>query len=153
MKLNTLKLILLGTSLVFPIVSTASGGSSNTQILAHDVFGNGSEKVLMLHSWVDDGNSFELVKPYLNTERYTYVFAHLRGYGRSKNIKGEYTSNEISADAFRLADHLGWKKFHLIGHSMSGMAVQRMAINDWNSGKKRLKSVVAITPSIGSTSN
>lgn len=146
MKFKTLKSLLLGTSLFFPIVSATAGGSYNAPILAHDVYGSGSEKVLMLHSWVDDANSFELVKPYLNTEKYTYVFAHLRGYGQSKNIKGEYTSNEVSADAFRLADYLGWKKFHLIGHSMSGMAVQRMAINDWNSGKKRLKSVVAITP-------
>lgn len=100
----------------------------------------------MLHSWVDDATSFDEVKPYLNTERYTYVFVHLRGYGRSKNIKGTYNTNEISADAFRMADHLGWKKFHVIGYSMSGMAVQRMAINDWKSGKQRLRSVVAITP-------
>lgn len=146
MKLTTLKSLLLGTSLVFPIVNATAGGLSKEIILTHDVYGSGSEKVLMLHSWVDDKNSFELVKPYLNTERYTYVFADLRGYGQSQDIKGEYNSNEISDDAFRLADYLGWKKFHVIGHSMSGMAVQRMAINDWNSGKPRLKSVVAITP-------
>jgi 3-oxoadipate enol-lactonase len=147
MKLITLKNILLATGLIIlPVVNTTAGGMSNAPILAHDVYGAGTEKVLMLHSWVDDASSFDMVKPYLNTEKYTYVFADLRGYGKSRKIKGDYTTNEISADAFRLADHLGWKKFHLIGHSMSGMAAQRMAINDWNSGKQRLKSIVVITP-------
>jgi pimeloyl-ACP methyl ester carboxylesterase len=53
---------------------------------------------------------------------------------------------EVAGDAFRLADRLGWARFHVVGHSMTGMAVQRMAVDDWTSGAKRLKSVVAITP-------
>ena len=57
---------------------------------------------------------------------------------------------ERSADAFRLADELGWKRFHVVGHSMNGMAVQRMALDDWTSGQKCIKSIVAVTPVIAS---
>lgn len=74
------------------------------------------------------------------------MFADLRGYGRSKHLEGVYNEKEIGADAFRLADRLGWKRFHLIGHSMSGMAVQRMAIDDWTHGGHRIKSLIAISP-------
>jgi len=83
---------------------------------------------------------------YLDPTTFTYVFADVRGYGQSRNLKGEYTVEEVAGDAFRLADDLGWKRFHVVGHSMNGMVVQRMAIDDWVSGVKRLKSIVAITP-------
>ena len=101
---------------------------------------------MVLHSWMSDATSFDLVKPYLDVDTYTYVFADLRGYGQSKHLEGKYNVEEIVADAYRLANHLKWKHFHIIGHSMSGMAVQRLAIDDWTSGHRRIKSVVAITP-------
>jgi len=44
------------------------------------------------------------------------------------------------------ADRLGWDRFHIVGHSMSGMAVQRIIINDWRHPVHRIKSAVAITP-------
>ncbi|SLN54603.1 Fluoroacetate dehalogenase [Roseovarius litorisediminis] len=115
-------------------------------ILNHHSFGSGPENVLVLHSWIDNAGSFDNVKPYLDPDVYTYVFADLRGYGGSSTIKGEYTSSEAASDALNLADHLGWNRFHVIGHSQSGMIVQRMALNDWRSGSKRLKSMIAVTP-------
>ncbi|MCK0103800.1 alpha/beta hydrolase [Pseudohalocynthiibacter sp. F2068] len=121
-------------------------GNSTAPTLAHHTVGNGPEKVLMLHSWIDNSHSMDNITPYLDTDAYTFVFADLRGYGGSIDIKGEYTSTEAATDAFNLADHLGWDRFHLMGHSMSGMISQRAALIDWTSGKKRLKSVVAITP-------
>lgn len=114
--------------------------------LGHEIYGFGPEKVLVLHGWLGSAKSFDPIKPYLDTDAFTYVFIDLRGYGRSKRIKGEYTMEEVSADVIHLADRLGWERFHLIGHSMSGMVVQRLAIDDWKSGARRLKSVVAITP-------
>jgi pimeloyl-ACP methyl ester carboxylesterase len=94
------------------------------------------------------GNSanWETVKLYLDNEAYTYAFADLRGYGRSKNQTGAYTAQEAGDDVFRIADALGWSRFHVVGHSMTGLVVQRMALDDWKSGRRRLKSVVAITP-------
>lgn len=115
-------------------------------ILSHAMFGSGLEKILVLHSWIDDASSFDGVKPFLDTEAFTFVFADLRGYSGSRHIEGKYTVNEAAEDAIRLADALGWDRFHVIGHSMSGMIVQRLAVSDWTSGARRLKSVIAVTP-------
>ena len=57
---------------------------------------------------------------------------------------GERNEIEAAADTVALADHLGWDRFHLVGFSMTGMVVERLAINV----PDRIKSVVAI----GSTS-
>jgi pimeloyl-ACP methyl ester carboxylesterase len=114
--------------------------------LAYGIHGAGPEKVMVLHSWMGDARSFDAMKPYLDTEVFTYVFADLRGYGESRDIPGAYTAEEVGADAIRLADRLGWDRFHVVGHSMSGMVVQRIIIDDWNRTARRIKSAVAITP-------
>jgi pimeloyl-ACP methyl ester carboxylesterase len=131
------------TAAQLPLIAPAGAAAA---ILAYDAFGAGPEKVLVLHSWLGDSRSFDAVKPYLDTGAYTYVFADLRGYGGSRAIPGSYTVREVADDAFHLADHLGWNRFHLVGHSMSGMAVQRMILDDWRRPARRIKSAVAITP-------
>jgi len=115
-------------------------------ILGYTTHGQGSEKVLLLHHWMGDATSYDPLIPYLNQDRYTYVFADVRGYGSSQHLSGAYSVDEVAADAFDLADSLGWTDFHVIGHSMSGMAVQRMLVDDWISGAKRITSAVGITP-------
>ena len=45
-------------------------------------------------------------------------------------------------DTAALANHLGWKKFHLAGFSMTGMVVERLAVDV----PERIKSVVAVGP-------
>ncbi len=120
--------------------------SSSTGILGHKRSGQGSEKVLLLHHWMGDAASYDPLIPYLNQDRYTYVFTDVRGYGTSQHLSGAYSVDEVAADAVRLADSFGWTDFHVIGHSMSGMVVQRMLVDDWISGAKRLTSAIAITP-------
>ena len=115
-------------------------------VLGHGVYGQGREKVLVLHDWMGDSANYLPLVPYLDFESYTYVFADVRGYGKSLQMEGVYTADEIAGDAFALADDLDWTRFHVVGHSMTGMAVQRMALEDATSGSKRLKSIVAITP-------
>lgn len=115
-------------------------------ILGYNSYGQGGEKVLVLHDWMGDSSNYEQIISYLDPVTYTYVFADIRGYGKSRHLVGEYSVDEVSADVIRLADKLNWQRFHVIGHSMTGMVVQRLAVDDWLSGKARLKSVVAITP-------
>jgi 3-oxoadipate enol-lactonase len=105
-------------------------------------YGDGPRRVLVLHDWFCDHSSWEGALPYLTTERFTYAFADLRGYGASKEIDGDCTLEEAAGDAMALADHLGWARFSLIGHSMSGLIVQRIA----QLAPDRIERVVAITP-------
>jgi pimeloyl-ACP methyl ester carboxylesterase len=108
----------------------------------HKIIGDGPEKVVALHGWFGDHRAYAPLFDHLDTKRFTYVFADIRGYGNSRSLDGSYTIGEIAGDAIALADKLGWKDFHVIGHSMSGKAAQKIAID----GGKRVKSVVAITP-------
>lgn len=119
-----------------------SSEKQNMELIAHKQIGSGKEKVLVMHHWMGDSTSYDSMIPYLDTNGYTYVFVDLRGYGRSKEMKGIYSVEEASKDAIKLIDSLGWNKFHLIGHSMSGMIVQKIAAEN----PSRVKSVVAITP-------
>lgn len=119
-----------------------SSEKQNMELIAHKQIGSGKEKVLVMHSWTVDSTSYDSMLPYLNTDDYTYVFVDLRGYGRSKEMQGVYSVEEASTDAIKLIDSLSWNKFHLIGHSMSGMIVQKITADN----PSRVKSVVAITP-------
>lgn len=139
-KITRYFLALLSTIIIFNSAAIAE------TILGHTVYGSGDEKVIVLHDWMGDASNYDTMKPYLDKDKFTWIFADVRGYGNSLNIKGEYTVNEIAKDVFKLADSMGWKKFHIIGHSMNGMSIQRMALDDWISGGKRLKSIIAITP-------
>lgn len=112
------------------------------ELIAHKQIGSGKEKVLVMHNWMGDSTSYDSMLPYLDRDEFTYVFVDLRGYGRSKEMKGTYSVEEASQDAIKLIDSLAWDKFHLIGHSMSGMIVQKIAVEN----PSRVKSIIAITP-------
>lgn len=111
--------------------------------IGHTLIGNGLEKVIVLHGWMDDSEIWSPIIGYLNLENFTYAFMDVRGYGKSKNITGRYNSDEIANDIFNLADELNWDNFSLIGYSMTGMAVQKASLLDKNS---RIKKIVAVTP-------
>ena len=111
-------------------------------ILGHKLHGNGAEGVFLYNDWLADGSSWLPTLPYFDTDSFTYCLSDLRGYGRSMDLKGEYNEREAAADTVALADHLGWKKFHLGGFSMTGMVVERLAVDV----PDRIKSVVADGP-------
>ncbi|CAI7856973.1 unnamed protein product, partial [Closterium sp. NIES-53] len=52
-----------------------------------------------------------------------------RGIGKSTcpTDKKAYTTNIMAMDVLHLADHLGWTKFHVVGHSMGGMIATKVA--------------------------
>ena len=110
--------------------------------LGHVRHGTGPECVLVMHDWLGDHTNYDPVRPYLDGDAFTYVFVDLRGYGNSIGMRGCYTVKEIARDCLDLADRLGWQRFHLIGHSMTGLATQRIAAD----APQRIKSVVAVCP-------
>lgn len=105
--------------------------------------GNGPTKVIALHSWMDDAESWNTTIPFLNPTQYTYAFMNVRGYGTAKDKKGQYNMEEIKNDIFKLADDLGFSNFHLIGHSMCGMVAQYTALKD---AANRIGKVVLVSP-------
>lgn len=104
--------------------------------------GHGPIRVLVLHDWFCDHSSWDAVLPYLTPAQFTYVFADLRGYGASREIEGVCTLDEAAGDAIALTDKLAWEQFSLIGHSMSGLVVQRIA----QLAPARVARIAAITP-------
>src|SRR6478672_4666435 len=71
-----------------------SSENQNMEFIAHKQIGSGKEKILVMHNWMGDSTSYDSMRPYLNTDEYTYVFVDLRGYGRSKEMRGAYSVEE-----------------------------------------------------------
>ncbi|MBI1228092.1 MAG: alpha/beta fold hydrolase [Bacteroidetes bacterium] len=111
--------------------------------IGHLLVGGGKRKVIALHSWMDDAESWSTTIPFIDQTKFTYAFMDVRGYGKSKHLKGTYTSDEIAHDVFNLADDLGWDNFYLIGHSMCGMAAQKAALLD---KANRIIKIMLVTP-------
>ncbi|HUS13389.1 MAG TPA: alpha/beta hydrolase [Chloroflexia bacterium] len=93
-------------------------------VIGHTLIGNGPQKVIVLHGWLADYTAFDPMLPWLDTGTFTYAFMDYRGYGKSRDMAGSHSIEEIGNDALGLADHLGWDRFHVIGHSMGGSAAQ-----------------------------
>lgn len=110
--------------------------------LGHCRVGNGPTVCVVLHEWLGDHVNWEPVLPYLDPARYTFVFTDLRGYGWSRGMSGGYTLDEAAADVLRTADELAVTRFHLVGHSMSGLVAQKIALQ----AGSRLQSVTLFSP-------
>ena len=112
--------------------------------IGHTIVGSGKEKVLILHGWFGDYKVWEPTFNSLDKEIFTYVFIDYRGYGKSKDMTGNYSMSEIASDAIALTIDLGFTNFHVVGHSMGGMAIQRLIVDI--DDRKHIKSAVGIDP-------
>jgi len=111
-------------------------------MIGHTIYGNGPVHVLVLHGWLGDSSVFDPILPAIDPTAFTFAFMDYRGYGKSQALAGAFTLDEIAADAIALADHLGWQRFNLMGHSMGGKAALRVAA----SHPDRVERLVAATP-------
>lgn len=109
-------------------------------MLGYRLDGTGDTKVLLLHNWFGDGSSYDWVVPHLNGQKATYARIDWRGYGRSKALQGAYSVDEACQDAIEVADALGWREFYVVGHSMSGMIAQKIALEH----RARVRGVIAV---------
>jgi pimeloyl-ACP methyl ester carboxylesterase len=98
-------------------------------LLAYGRFGNGPHHVFALHGWFGDQTAYAPLYDALSPDEFTYIFPSYRGYGGSRDIRGEYTIDEIAGDVLALADSLKVERFSLVGHSMGGKATQRVLAN------------------------
>ena len=110
--------------------------------IGYENYGSGSHKVVVLHGWFGDETFMRPMRDALSGGEFTYIFPAYRGYGASKRLTGAYTVEEIAGDVIALADKLGLDRFSLVGHSMGGKFIQRVALD----APARVDKMVAVTP-------
>jgi pimeloyl-ACP methyl ester carboxylesterase len=96
-------------------------------MLGHEKIGSGQRAVVVMHDWMCDVSSWDGARPYLDLSAFTWVFADLRGYGRSQGRSGEFTLEEAAADVLELAGTLDLRRFTIVGHSMSTLVALHLA--------------------------
>src|SRR6202789_3013103 len=104
--------------------------------------GRGDHHVIALHGWFGSALGWGSLTDHLNTAQFSYVFPDLRGYGSRRDELREVTRAEAAADAVALADSLGWDRFSLVGHSMSGVAIQHALLQ----APYRVRRLVGVAP-------
>ncbi len=110
--------------------------------LGHARVGDGPRRVIVLNDWICDTSTWDDARPYLDEVAFTWVFADLRGYGRSRGYAGAYDLAECVSDVLSLADHLGWGRFSVVGHSMSTYAAMQLG----QTRPERIEKLVLVTP-------
>lgn len=104
--------------------------------------GSGPVRVLALSGWFGSATGWGYLPGLIDTERFSYAFLDYRGYGQRRDVPGQFTMDEIAADALAAADGLGWDRFSLLGHSMGGMAMSRVLLE----APDRVERMVGISP-------
>jgi len=112
-------------------------------MIGFDKHGSGGGGVIVLNDWLSDTSTWDEARRYLGSEDFTWVFADLRGYGRSRGQGGRFTIIEAAGDVIALADSLGWGRFAIVGHSMSALVALHLAQHHPN----RVERTVLVTPS------
>jgi len=112
-------------------------------MIGFDKYGSGGQGVIILNDWLSDTSSWDEARQYLGREDFTWVFADLRGYGRSRGQEGSFTVIEAASDVIALADSLGWGRFAIVGHSMSALIALHLAQHH----PDRIERTVLVTPS------
>ena len=69
--------------------------------------GSGDHHVLAIHGWFGSARGWGSFPEFIDGSAYTYVFMNLRGYGDRRDTAGEFTVDEVAADALAVADDLG----------------------------------------------
>lgn len=111
-------------------------------MMGHDTVGSGTRGVIVLNDWMCDTSTWDGARAYLDGATFTWAFADLRGYGRSRDRAGEHTVTEAAADVIALADALGFRRFSIVGHSMSSL----VALHLGQRRADRIERVVVLTP-------
>jgi haloacetate dehalogenase len=97
------------------------------------VVGGSGPPVLLLHGFPQNLSMWAKVGPLLAAE-YTVVCADLRGYGNSSKPhclpdRSNYAFRAFARDQVELMRHLGFDRFHVIGHDRGGRTAHRMALD------------------------
>lgn len=90
------------------------------------------EGVLLLHGYPQTGACWHHVAPELAQAGYRVIVADLRGYGGSDRPETDahhmpYSKRVMAADQAQLMQHLGFDRYHVIGHDRGARVAHRLA--------------------------
>ncbi len=89
--------------------------------IAYQEWGKGNRKrILALHGWLDNSNSFLPMAEKLSEKGYHVVAVDHIGHGHSSHIPrgAVYTHQRYVSYTNQVVNGLGWTKCHVVGHSM-----------------------------------
>jgi len=88
----------------------------------------GAPRVLALHGWLDNANSFAPMAPWL-VEAFDLVALDLPGHGWSEHRPegAWYHFVDWLDDVLAALEALGWSRCHLLGHSLGGAVASAFA--------------------------
>ncbi len=90
--------------------------------------GTGPRKAIVMGGWMGCAAHWQEFLGAIDAQAFEVAVFDYRGYGTRRGLAGAWTFHEAAGDVLQLADALGWSRFSLIGHSMGGMAMQRVAL-------------------------
>jgi pimeloyl-ACP methyl ester carboxylesterase len=100
---------------------------------------------LALHGWLDNAGSFDLLAPLLPELNIVALDSAGHGLSGFRSIDANYTLIEEVEDCLRVADQLGWDKFHLLGHSR-GAAIASLFAGTFPERISHLSLIEGISP-------
>jgi haloacetate dehalogenase len=97
------------------------------------VYGGKGSPVLLLHGIPETHVLWRKVAPLL-AQDFFLVIADLRGYGDSSKPPGGedhagYSKRAMAQDQVEVMEHLGFRKFAMVGHDRGGRVAHRMALD------------------------
>ena len=93
--------------------------AGDTLKVSYQRWGAGNaKKVLCLHGWLDNSNSFSYLGPHLAKHDFEVVAVDQFGHGRSDHFKQLSSYAIFSSYCLSIQEALGWEKSHVLGHSM-----------------------------------
>src|SRR5512141_299900 len=97
--------------------------------LHYEVHGSDGEPLVFVHGYTGDVTDWRFQLPEFSRTHRVLVVDN-RGHGRSEALadRDAYTSLHIADDVETLAAHVGFDRYHLLGHSMGGGVVQEIAL-------------------------
>lgn len=85
-------------------------------------------RMLCVHGWLDNANSFLPMMPHLPA--FELVAIDLPGHGYSDALPGGYGLHEISYQLTRIIQALGWTNCHVMGHSLGACIAPLLAVSN-----------------------
>jgi len=92
---------------------------------------SGERRVLFVHGFTGCKDEFADLVDAFGARGWHAATVDLRGHGQSEHPEGEasYSLAAFVDDVLGAASALGWDRFDLVGHSMGGAVVQRLALD------------------------